>query len=57
MRKVIAYFIKYPVAVNVLMFGVIIFGILGMFRMQSSFFPLVDSRIITINIIYPLSAQ
>jgi len=53
MRKVIAYFIKYPVAVNVLMFGVIIFGILGMSRMQSSFFPLVDSRIITINIIYP----
>ena len=53
MRKVIAYFIKYPVAVNVVMFGVIIFGILGMSRMQSSFFPLVDSRIITINIIYP----
>lgn len=53
MRKVIAYFIKYPVAVNVIMFGVIIFGILGISRMQSSFFPLVDSRIITINITYP----
>ncbi len=53
MRKVIAYFIKYPVAVNVVMFGLIIFGIMGLSRMQSSFFPLVDSRIITINIIYP----
>ncbi len=53
MRKLIAYFIKYPVAVNVLMGAIIIFGILGMLKMKSSFFPLNESRIINITIAYP----
>ncbi len=53
MRKLIAYFIKYPVAVNVVMFGIVLFGIIGMLNMNSSFFPLLDSKIITVTIIYP----
>lgn len=53
MRKVIAYFIKYPVAVNVLMAAIIIFGIFGILKMKSSFFPLNDSKIINISITYP----
>jgi len=53
MRKLIAYFIKYPVAVNVLMAAIIIFGVLGIFKMKSSFFPLNDSKIINISIAYP----
>lgn len=53
MKKIITYFIKYPVAVNVLMLAFIAFGIIGILSMKSSFFPLVDSEIIRINLVYP----
>ncbi|WP_373055699.1 efflux RND transporter permease subunit [Zunongwangia sp. H14] len=56
MRKVISYFIKYEVAVNIVIFAFLIFGIIGVLNMKSSFFPLQDSRIINININYPGSA-
>ncbi|MTI31371.1 efflux RND transporter permease subunit [Xanthovirga aplysinae] len=53
MRKVITHFIKYPVAVNIIMIGVLFFGALGMLAMKSSFFPLTDSELIQINLTYP----
>lgn len=53
MRKIIAYFIKYPVAVNVVIAAFIIFGLIGIIRLKSSYFPLVESKIITISAIYP----
>lgn len=53
MRKIITYFIKFPVAVNILIAAFAVFGILGALSMRSSFFPLVDSNIITINATYP----
>ncbi len=53
MKKVISYFIKYHVAVNVIIIAVVIFGILGAMRMKSSFFPLRDSRFINITLFYP----
>lgn len=53
MRQIIAYFIKYPVAVNVLMIAIVIFGLIGITKMKSSFFPLVDSKIINISVTYP----
>ncbi|MGB0837911.1 MAG: efflux RND transporter permease subunit [Flavobacteriaceae bacterium] len=56
MRKVISYFIKYPVAVNVIIIGLFLLGILGFVNMRSSFFPLTDSRIININVAYPGSS-
>ncbi|HSM64152.1 MAG TPA: efflux RND transporter permease subunit, partial [Gillisia sp.] len=56
MRKIISYFIKYEVAVNVVIFAFVIFGLIGVFNMKSSFFPLVDSKIITINVAYPGSS-
>ncbi|MDT0686432.1 efflux RND transporter permease subunit [Autumnicola psychrophila] len=56
MRKVISYFIKYEVAVNIVIFAFVIFGVVGVLNMKSSFFPLQDSRIINININYPGSA-
>jgi len=55
-RKIISYFIKYEVAVNVLIFAFVIFGLIGVYNMKSSFFPLVDSKIITINVAYPGSS-
>jgi multidrug efflux pump subunit AcrB len=53
MKKVLSYFIKYHVAVNVIIIAVVIFGILGALRMKSSFFPLRDSRFINITLFYP----
>ena len=56
MRGIINYFIKFGVAVNVLIIAFIIFGVIGVMNMKSSFFPLQDSKIININIAYPGSA-
>ena len=56
MRKIISYFIRYDVAVNVLILAFVVFGIIGVFRMRSSFFPLIESQIITINVNYPGAA-
>jgi len=53
MRKLIAYFIKHSVAVNVVIFTFIIFGLYGAYTLKSSFFPLVDSKNISINVAYP----
>lgn len=53
MKKIITYFIKYPVAVNVIILAFIAFGLIGVFSMKSSFFPLVDSQLISISLTYP----
>ncbi|NNK76586.1 MAG: efflux RND transporter permease subunit [Maribacter sp.] len=53
MRNVIAYFIKYHVAVNVIIIAFAIFGIMGALSLKSSFFPLTDSKNVFINITYP----
>ncbi|MFT6320584.1 MAG: multidrug efflux pump subunit AcrB, partial [Granulosicoccus sp.] len=53
MRNFLSFFIKYPVAVNVIMLSVAIFGYLGLQETKSSFFPLDDSNLIFINIVYP----
>lgn len=53
MKSIITYFIKYPVAVNVMMIAVLIFGILGILNLNSSYFPLNDATVITINVAYP----
>lgn len=53
MKKVISYFIKFPVAVNVFIIAFIVFGSIGARSMKSSFFPLTDSRLIRINLTYP----
>ncbi len=53
MRKIISYFIKYHVAVNVIVLAFIVFGIFGALSLKSSFFPLADSKNININVTYP----
>lgn len=53
MRKLIAYFIKYHVAVNVVVIAFFLLGIIGAYSLKSSFFPLVDSKNINISIAYP----
>ncbi|WP_103072133.1 efflux RND transporter permease subunit [Aquimarina sediminis] len=53
MRKIIAFFIKYHVAVNVIVLAFFAFGIVGALSLKSSFFPLIDSKDISISITYP----
>lgn len=53
MRKLIAYFIKHSVAVNILVIAFLIFGGVGAYKLNSSYFPLVDSKNISINVTYP----
>ena len=53
MKRLIAYFIKYPVSVNTLLAIISIFGLIAYTNMTASFFPLIDSRIITVQLVYP----
>ncbi|MRI01721.1 MMPL family transporter [Kriegella sp. EG-1] len=53
MRKVIEYFIRYHVAVTVVILAFTAFGIVGAVSLKSSFFPLTDSKNISIAITYP----
>jgi multidrug efflux pump subunit AcrB len=53
MKGVISHFIKYPVAANVLILAFILLGTMGILNLKSSFFPLNESRVITISVAYP----
>ncbi len=56
MRNLLAYFIKHSVAVNVVIIAFIIFGIFGATSLNSSFFPLVETDVVSINVTYPGAA-
>ena len=53
MKSIITHFIKFPVAVNVIILAVVVLGVFGMLSLKSSFFPLQDSKFIDITINYP----
>ena len=53
MRNIINYFIKYHVAVSVVILAFFLFGIIGATSLKSSFFPLTESHIIQITVVYP----
>jgi multidrug efflux pump subunit AcrB len=53
MKGFIQYFIKYPIAANLVMFGILIMGVFGMTSMKSTFFPEIESRIINIQVVFP----
>ena len=53
MRNFIAYFVKFPVAANLIMFGLLILGLVSLSQMKSTFFPEYPSRQINIQVIYP----
>lgn len=52
MKQFINYFIQFPIAANLIMFGLLIMGVLGARSMKSTFFPEVESRNISIQLIY-----
>ena len=53
MKKLIEYFIKYEVAVNIVIIAFVLFGLIGAFSLKSSFFPLSESKNILISVVYP----
>ena len=53
MRSSIEYFIKNPIAANLLMIGIFIVGVLGYGQLKSSSFPEVESQFILIQAVYP----
>ena len=53
MQKVIKYFINFPIAGWLIVFAFVILGIAGINNLKSSFFPLVESRNISIDVYYP----
>ncbi len=56
MRATIKYFLDNPLAGNLLMFSILIFGLFGLFQMQSTFFPETPSRLLAIQVVYPGSS-
>ena len=53
MRSILKYFIKYNVAVNIIVLVFISFGIIGALSMSSSYHPLNDAKNISISVLYP----
>ena len=53
MKKLIAYFIKYPIAGNIMMILLILMGWVGMKSMRTTFFPERESTLIQVRAIYP----
>jgi multidrug efflux pump subunit AcrB len=51
MKSIISYFIKYPIAANLLMFLIFVFGIVGFTSLRSTFFPEMSSKTISIQAI------
>ena len=53
MRRIIAYLIKTPVWVNLMMFSLFIFGIMSLSQLRYSFFPEAPPDQITVQVVYP----
>lgn len=53
MKKLISYFIKYPISGNILMILLIAMGWVGMKSLRTTFFPERESTLIQVRAIYP----
>ena len=53
MKKLISYFIRYPIWVTILMASVIVFGLISLSQMRYSFFPEREPRNILIEVSFP----
>lgn len=53
MKSFINYFIKYPIAANLLMVALLLIGGFSLLQMKSTFFPELPSRVINIQVVYP----
>ncbi len=53
MKNIISYFIKFPLAVNLIMVFVFLFGTFSLLNIQHNFFPNVPKRNIYVDILFP----
>ncbi|MFA9390956.1 MAG: efflux RND transporter permease subunit [Prolixibacteraceae bacterium] len=53
MKNIISYFIKFPLAVNLVLVMVLLFGGLSLINTQKNFFPNIAQRNIYVDILYP----
>ena len=56
MKRVVEFFIRYPIWTNVLLMGTILFGIIALGGIKYSTFPEVSPNVITIQVVYPGAA-
>ena len=56
MNGIIAWWVRNPVAANMLMVGIIVAGILGFQRMDREFFPTVSATRASVQVIWPGAA-
>ncbi len=53
MKNIISYFIKFPLAVNLILVFVFLFGIFSLLNIQHNFFPNVPKRNIYVDVLFP----
>ena len=53
MRSVIKFFVQHHIVGDLLMIGLLVAGMVGMTNMKSNFFPVVKSKYINIQVVYP----
>ncbi|GAA4832790.1 efflux RND transporter permease subunit [Algivirga pacifica] len=53
MKKLIEYFIKFPLAVNLVMVLIVFFGFMGVREINSNFFPNSPNRFVMVQAVYP----
>jgi len=53
MKRLISYFIKYPISADVLVLLIFVFGAFSLYNMRSTFFPETESKFILVNIPFP----
>ena len=56
MRKVVEFFVRFPIWANAILVVIIIFGLLGYLNMKMSFFPELPPDEITVRVTYPGAA-
>ena len=53
MRRIISFFVRYPIWVTVGMFSIIGFGLISLGQLRYSFFPEIPPDTVTIQVVYP----
>ncbi|MFP4096938.1 MAG: efflux RND transporter permease subunit [Cyclobacteriaceae bacterium] len=53
MRKIVEFFVRYPIWANAILAIIIIFGTLGLLNIKMSFFPEIAPRDISVRVAYP----
>ncbi|MEM6629530.1 MAG: efflux RND transporter permease subunit [Bacteroidota bacterium] len=53
MKRIISYFIKYPISADVLVILILIFGVFGGLGLRSTFFPETETKLISVRMAFP----